>query len=42
MSTPQRLAALAAAVLVAALLVYWFGVSGHDAHALLRALQHAL
>lgn len=42
MSTSQRLLVLAAAVLVAALLVYGFGIGGHDAHGLLRALRRAL
>jgi len=42
MSTPQRLLVLAAAVIVAALLVYWFGTGGHDAHSLLRALHRVL
>lgn len=42
MSTCHRLALLAAEVLVAAALVYWLGISGHDAHALLRALHRAL
>jgi hypothetical protein len=42
MSTSSRLALLVAAVLVAAALVYWFGVGDHDAHALLRALHRAL
>jgi hypothetical protein len=42
MSKSQRLAILAVAILVAVLLVYWFGVERHDAHSMLRALRHAL
>jgi hypothetical protein len=42
MSKSQSLAILAVAILVAVLLVYWFGVERHDAHSMLRALRHAL
>jgi hypothetical protein len=42
MSRSQRLAILAVAILVAVLLVYWFGMERHDAHSMLRALRHAL
>ena len=42
MSTSQRWLVLAGAVLVAIALVYRFGVGGHDAHSLLRALRRAL
>lgn len=42
MSKTRRLAILAVAILVAMLLVYWFGMERHDAHSLLRALRHAL
>lgn len=42
MSRTQRMIVLAIAVLVAIVLVVWFSVSSHDAHAVLRALHHAL
>jgi len=42
MSKSQRLLILAAAILVAVLLVYTFGMERHDAHSMLRALRHAL